>query len=134
MHTRDSRHMLGRARRPEVSVFMPCTPIERCSVRSVFSRKTGTMLAALFVCLVAARGISCQFHVTSDVRDHAALTGHHESSTPQSLMDFSCLMAVLPAIGYFLLLLCFVYSAIPMWPKYATPTFPLFIPPRPIGW
>lgn len=101
----------------------------RCFVVFVFWPKFCSLLAALLVCLAVVTVFECQLHSMSFEHTHTADTGPHRGSAIH-LIDLSCMIAILPAIMFFTLLLFFLFCAMPLYLKRGLHSFPLFVPPR----
>ena len=97
---------------------------------SVMPRKAHQVVAMLLVCVALGAIVVCQFHMTPSDHGHDAPGTHHPTPSAHSMLDSSCLMAVLPAIIFIAFLVFFPFYAAPLWLKHAPPTFPPFIPPR----
>jgi ABC-type sulfate transport system permease component len=98
-------------------------------VSVAFRCKFCALFATLLVCLAVVMVVECQLHSMSFEQTHAADTNHHQGSAIHSI-DFSCIIAILPAIMFFTLLLFFMFCAMPLCLRRGLHSFPLFVPPR----
>ena len=87
-------------------------------------------VALLFICIAVGAGLACQVHTMALDHGHAIPSTSHHSSSPHSLLDFSCMTAVLPTLVIFASLLSRVLQITPPVLKHTVLVFPPFIPPR----
>ena len=83
----------------------------------------------LCVCIAVVMGVMCQLHTAP--HEHAIpASGHHENSSSPLFNALSCVMAVIPSVDLFpvLLFLMFYVWLPPLKPL--APAFELDIPPR----
>jgi hypothetical protein len=96
----------------------------------VVTHKARLTLALLLICIAIGAGLACQVHTTALDHGHALPGTSHHGSSPHSLLDFSCMTAVLPTIAIFASVLSGVFHATPLVLKHTGLVFPPFIPPR----
>jgi hypothetical protein len=104
--------------------------IQRCAVRSVVLHNARQTVALLLICIAVGAGLACQVHTRVHDHGHALPSTSHHSSSPHSLLDFSCMTAVLPTLVIFASLFSGVFYATPRVLKHTGLVFPPFVPPR----
>ncbi len=117
--------LLTRGSREEGSYILT----DRCSVLSAMPFKARQLVTMLLVC-VALGAIVCQYHITPIDSERSAPSEHRSTASAHSTLHFCCQAAVLSAIMFFALLICFLLYVNLLGLKYTAPVFPPFRPPR----
>ena len=96
---------------------------------SAMPLKARQLVTMLLVCM-ALGAVVCQYHIAPIDNEHSAPSEPHATPSAHSALHSFCQAAVLSAIMFFALLICFVLYVTPLVLKYTAPVFPPFIPPR----
>ncbi len=86
--------------------------------------------AMLLIFTAIGTGVVCQFYTDPIDYEYAPSSKHQSAPSVHSMLDVSCLAAVLPSIMFFPSLFCFLFYARPLLLKRATPASPPFKPPK----
>lgn len=97
---------------------------------AVLSRKARKIVVMLLICMIAGVFIKCQIHAAPGKRHRAASTEHRPTSSGHPTVDFSCVVAALPSLVFFLFLLFTLLQITPVLLHHALLTSPLLRPPR----
>ncbi len=93
-------------------------------------RSVTTITVVLLLWLAIIVALQCQVHATPLDPEFTGSGTRGNPVSAHSMLDFSCLAAVLPAVVLFTFLLLLLPYTTPSLLKYAFPIFPLFRPPR----